>query len=640
MVMQKPELLLPAGNVECLRAAVANGADAVYLGLNRFNARISAENFNEKNLFSAIEFCHKHNVKAYAALNTLVKNNELKEYFSLMDLAYQAKADAVIIQDSCFIPIIQKNFPGLKIHLSTQATVTNKYSVPKGVDRVVLARELSYDEVKEMSKELNTEAFVHGALCFSYSGQCIFSSMVGGRSGNRGCCAQPCRRRYNNKYALSTMDLCLLEKIPFLIEAGVASFKIEGRLRSPLYTATAARIYRKYIDGYFEKKKIDVEEKDIDDLKIAFNREFTQGFMFNNSIVDSKAPMNRGLFIGIIKQKKLLLKKKLKLGDGISLWEKDHISGFTVKRIKKEGDYVNEASIGDIVELDLPKSVEYAQVYKTSSVDLNINLGDGLKFVRFNWNKRDISIPHFPGSPNLDSPKLFVKAYNKKSAIAADKAKADVIYYDLLNSDCEEVKQLVKHAKFFVFTPRILSSAQAEECAKKIKEINPEGVLIANAGVISFLKGLFELHFDYSLNCFNDVNISCFKGMPIISPELNFDEIIGLKNKGVIAFIHGDIVLMTTKEPLKAPELVDDDGRHFRVRKRHHLFEILNESQLGLFTKVKDYNGKGIKYFYIDLEKDVGKFVRIYHSILKGKDFDDKKIKKGYTLGHFQRGVE
>jgi len=258
MVMQKPELLLPAGNVECLRAAVANGADAVYLGLNRFNARISAENFNEKNLFSAIEFCHKHNVKAYAALNTLVKNNELKEYFSLMDLAYQAKADAVIIQDSCFIPIIQKNFPGLKIHLSTQATVTNKYSVPKGVDRVVLARELSYDEVKEMSKELNTEAFVHGALCFSYSGQCIFSSMVGGRSGNRGCCAQPCRRRYNNKYALSTMDLCLLEKIPFLIEAGVASFKIEGRLRSPLYTATAARIYRKYIDGYFEKKKIDV----------------------------------------------------------------------------------------------------------------------------------------------------------------------------------------------------------------------------------------------------------------------------------------------------------------------------------------------------------------------------------------------
>ena len=335
-----------------------------------------------------------------------------------------------------------------------------------------------------------------------------------------------------------------------------------------------------------------------------------------------------------------LLKKKLKLGDGISLWEKDHISGFTVKRIKKEGDYVNEASIGDIVELDLPKSVEYAQVYKTSSVDLNINLGDGLKFVRFNWNKRDISIPHFPGSPNLDSPKLFVKAYNKKSAIAADKAKADVIYYDLLNSDCEEVKQLVKHAKFFVFTPRILSSAQAEECAKKIKEINPEGVLIANAGLISFLKGLFELHFDYSLNCFNDVNISCFKGMPIISPELNFDEIIGLKNKGVIAFIHGDIVLMTTKEPLKAPELVDDDGRHFRVRKRHHLFEILNESQLGLFTKVKDYNGKGIKYFYIDLEKDVGKFVRIYHSILKGKDFDDKKIKKGYTLGHFQRGVE
>lgn len=638
--MKKPELLLPAGNIESLRAAVANGADAVYLGLARFSARASAGNFSEKDIFSAIEFCHKHDIKAYVALNTLIKNNELKEYFSMIDLAYQAKADAVIIQDPCFIPIIQKNFHGLKIHLSTQATSTNRYSIPKGVDRVILPRELSYDEVKEISKEFSTEVFVHGALCFSYSGQCLFSSIAGGRSGNRGCCAQPCRKKYNNKYSLSTMDLCLLEKIPLLIEAGVSSFKIEGRLRSALYVATAGRIYRKYINMYYEKKKIDIDEKDIDDLKIAFNREFTHGFMFSDSVVDPRAPMNRGLFIGVMKQKKLLLKKPLKCGDGISLWEKNGISGLVVKKIKKDGKYEDEASAGDHIEIELPKAVEYAQVYKTSSASLKANLGDDLKPVKAAWARKKIMLPNFPERSNDGEPKIFVKVYNKRSALEADKAKADIIYYDLLNDDCVEVRKLIKHARFFVFTPRILSSAKAEYCAKRIKDLKPDGALIANRGLLQLLdKELLEVHLDYSMNCFNDIDLSCYQGIPIISPELNFEEVTALNNKKLIVFAHGDIVLMTTKEPLKAPELVDEKGRHFRVRKRHDSFEILNDKQMGLFTKVKDYLSEGIAYFYIDLEKDADKFVRIYSSILKGKEFDDKKIKKGYTTGHFQRGV-
>jgi len=217
--IKKPELLLPAGNETCLRAAVNNGADAVYFGLDNFNARRFAGNFNEKNISSAISYCHERNVKAYIAFNTLIKNSEIKDYFELINIAYSAKADAIIVQDPCFIPLIRKNFPKLRIHLSTQATTANSFSVPEGIDRVILARELTIGEIKSISQKYETEVFVHGALCFSYSGLCLFSSIAGGRSGNRGMCAQPCRKLYNNKYLLSTMDLCLLEKIPELIKA-------------------------------------------------------------------------------------------------------------------------------------------------------------------------------------------------------------------------------------------------------------------------------------------------------------------------------------------------------------------------------------------------------------------------------------
>jgi len=221
--LKKPELLLPAGNVDCLRAAVNNGADAVYLGLDKFNARISADNFNEQNIKAVIEYCHKHKVKVYVTLNTLVKNKELDDFFHLVGVCDQAGVDAIIIQDICFIPLIKKNYPKLNIHLSTQTTSTNSYSSPnsiskiKQVERVVLPRELTIEEITEITKHHETEIFIHGALCLSYSGQCLFSSIAGGRSGNRGRCAQPCRMIYNNKYVLSTKDLCLLSNLPELI---------------------------------------------------------------------------------------------------------------------------------------------------------------------------------------------------------------------------------------------------------------------------------------------------------------------------------------------------------------------------------------------------------------------------------------
>lgn len=639
--MKNVELLLPAGNETCLRAAVNNGADAVYLGLNRFNARQSAGNFNERNIASAIDYCHKRNVKVYVTFNTLVKNSELAEYFRLMGIAYSAKADAVIIQDPCFIPIIKQNFPNLKIHLSTQATTVNSASIPDGIDRVVLARELPISEIAQISKKHETEIFVHGALCFSYSGQCLFSSLAGGRSGNRGHCAQPCRMKYNNKYALSTMDLCLLEKIPELINAGVASFKVEGRMRNPLYVATVARIYRKYIGAYYNGKivsKESIEKKDLEDLKLAFNREFTTGFGFGDNILDSGKPMNRGLFLGTLQEGKLKLRTNLKIGDGIGIWIGDKVVGCSINKIKKDGIAVKEAHDGDVVEIDAKGAPDGSPVYKTSSVDMKFALGDEIKPIDANSQKAKIVLPQLEAVANNDCVKIFAKCYSKKSALLADKAGADVIYYSALKDDCAEVKRLMKRAKLFVSTTRILSDKQVAEIVEKIKGIKPDGVLAGNRALLKFLDGC-EIHLDYSFNCFNDIDLNCYPGTPIISPELNFKEIDALKNKTFIALVHGDIILMNSKQKLKAPELVDEEGRHFRVRNNNGITEILNSKQLGLFNKSRDYLGAGIKYFYIDTENDVDKFVRIYHKILGGENFDDKKIRKGYTTGHFERGV-
>ncbi len=635
--MRKVELILPAGDASCLRAAVNNGADAAYLGLGNFNARRSAGNFTEETIFSAIGYAHGHGARAYVTFNTLVKNDELPEFFRLMNVTSSAGADAVIVQDPCLIPAIRENFPGLPIHLSTQATTTNSYSVPEGVERVILPRELSLDEVAAFSRANQTEMFVHGALCFSYSGQCLFSSMVGGRSGNRGLCAQPCRLKYNNKYALSTMDLCLLQRIPELIQAGVAAFKVEGRMRRPLYVATVARVYRKYIDMYYAGK-FQVDPKDIDDLMLAFNREFTTGFAFTQSVVDSKRPMNRGLYLGVFKDGRVKLRSSLKVGDGVGIWVGDTVRGYTVKWILKNGKNFREASAGDVVEVDSKGARNGDAVYKTSSVDMSFSLGDELRPVKAAAKRARISLPSFAAVENESSAKLFAKAYNKKSALALDGAGADVIYYDILKEDCEEVRGLLKKSRFFASTPRILSDAQVAEISDRIKEIGPEGVLVGNRGLLKFLDGP-EVHLDYSFNCFNDIDLSCYHGLPIISPELNFREVAALKNKRFIVLAHGDVILMNSRQKLTAPELVDDEGRHFRVRTNRGVTEILNSKQLGLFNRARDYLQAGVKYFLIDLERDADKFVKVYRKILNLGNFDDTRMRKGYTTGHFSRGV-
>lgn len=278
---QRVELLAPAGNPEGFYGAICAGADAVYLGGSRYGARAYADNFTEEELLECIRYAHIWGRRVYLTVNTLVKESELEELFPYLQPLYEAGLDGVIVQDIGVFSFIREHFPGLELHVSTQATVTGKYGAEifrkMGAVRVVPARELSLAELREMKEAtgLQIETFIHGAMCYCYSGQCLFSSILGGRSGNRGRCAQPCRLPYRVErgkriteecYPLSLKDMCTIEHIPELLEAGIDSLKIEGRMKKPEYTAGVTAIYRKYIDKYYAGEDCRVAEEDMEAL--------------------------------------------------------------------------------------------------------------------------------------------------------------------------------------------------------------------------------------------------------------------------------------------------------------------------------------------------------------------------------------
>lgn len=281
------EILSPAGSYESLKAAIAAGADAVYIGGSRFGARAFADNLNEEKLLEVIDYVHLHGRKIYLTVNTLLKEKELKEeLYDYLLPYYKQGLDAVIVQDIGVLTFIKEHFPDLPIHASTQMTVTDlcgaKFVEKLGVERVVTSREMHIDEIREINEHTNLEieSFVHGALCYCYSGQCLYSSLIGGRSGNRGQCAQPCRLPYkvngerDSQYILSPKDICTLEIIPELVEAGIYSFKIEGRMKKPEYVALVTAMYRKYVDMYLKKGKAGfvVDPKDKEKLLDLYNR--------------------------------------------------------------------------------------------------------------------------------------------------------------------------------------------------------------------------------------------------------------------------------------------------------------------------------------------------------------------------------
>lgn len=362
----KPELLIPAGGIPQLIAAVENGADAVYLGGNAFNARINADNFDIESMEKAVDFCHLQGVKVYVTLNTLMRDNQLEPALNYAKNLYKIGVDALIIQDLGLGQLIRETMPDFEMHLSTQGTIFGvggaNTAKSLGYSRVVLAREMSLEEIKNVCEksQIETEVFVHGALCFCFSGQCQLSRTFGGRSGNQGVCAQPCRLPYKlvgrndtkeekiplsdknpkdfrndfeKKHHLSPKDLSLLDHLDELIKIGVNSLKVEGRLKSPEYVATVTRIYRKYIDEFCKNGSYNVSDADRKDLLQIFNRgNFTDAYLrgeSNESLMASEFPKNQGVYIGEVKSI-----KKIK----------------SIYTLKISADTTKQLSAGDVIE--------------------------------------------------------------------------------------------------------------------------------------------------------------------------------------------------------------------------------------------------------------------------------------------------
>lgn len=374
------ELLSPVGDFDCLKAAVQNGANAVYFGGQLFNARYSAKNFDKDGIREAVNYAKSRNVKINFTLNILLKNNEFDDAIDVVKYIYELGVDAVIVDDLGFAKYIIDNFPGMEVHGSTQMTIHNLDGAIAlknlGYSRVVLARESTLSDIDYICRNANIdiEAFVHGALCISYSGQCLFSSAIGGRSGNRGRCAQPCRMYYNmletsdnvsyknigKGFLISPRDLCGLDFIPDLIKAGVKSFKLEGRMKTPEYVAIVTRIYRKYIDLALSDNEYVVDKNDLHDLMLAFNRGgFSKGCLGgddNHDYVFEEKPSNQGLYIGNISKidKKnglisLKTNEPLDIGDTFLVQQEDH--KYTISEILKNGSHVKSAAIGDLVTI-------------------------------------------------------------------------------------------------------------------------------------------------------------------------------------------------------------------------------------------------------------------------------------------------
>jgi len=354
--MKKPELLAPVGNMECLKAAISAGCDAVYLGGYTFGARNYALNFSNEEIVEAINYAHIYGVKVYITVNTLIYEDEVNRFIEYVDFLHKNNVDALIIQDLGMMDLVRKTYPNLELHASTQMHIHNLEGVlfaqKMGLKRAVLAREVSIDEIEKIKQNSNIELeiFVEGALCVSYSGQCLMSSLIGGRSGNRGTCTQCCRMKYDiysndkklnkDNYLLSMKDLNTIKHIGKLIDIGVDSFKIEGRMKRPEYVYLMVSLYRRVIDEYLKTGKINFNISDEIEMKKIFNREFTKGYLFNEEnkkVINTFRPNHMGITLGTVidvndKKIKIKLEENLRKNDGIRIIGSTDV-GFNISKM-------------------------------------------------------------------------------------------------------------------------------------------------------------------------------------------------------------------------------------------------------------------------------------------------------------------
>ena len=390
--MKQVELLAPAGDMDSLLAAVNNGADAVYIGGKKFGARKFAHNFDEQELKEAIQVCHTHGVKLYVTVNTLIHDTELEDALQELKFLYEIGVDAVIIQDIGLIRLARKYLKNLELHASTQMHTTNEEALQElkelGIKRAVLAREMTKEEIASLDTDLELEVFIHGALCVSYSGQCLFSSLVLNRSGNRGECAGMCRLPYRLKvdgtvqkkegsYLLSPKELMTLPKLKEILDLDkISSFKIEGRMKNATYVGYVTKLYRTAIDAYYNRKEYSLSTTEENNLKSLFNREFTLGHFFQKSkkdLMNPSSPNHLGSELGKVTK---VTKDRIQISLMENLYQEDGIrfangTGMVANKIYQNGFLVREGKTGSIVEVDNKVNLtETGQVRKTYNAKL------------------------------------------------------------------------------------------------------------------------------------------------------------------------------------------------------------------------------------------------------------------------------
>lgn len=699
------ELLAPAGSLEILKGVIESGADAVYVGGSMFGARAYANNFTEEELLEAIDFAHLRGVKVYLTVNTLIKNSEFSKLYDYLLVYYKRGLDAVIVQDIGVVKAIHEYFPSMEIHTSTQMTVTGadgvRFLSQFGVTRVVMAREVSLAEMKRIHEEtgMELEAFVHGALCYSYSGQCLFSSILGGRSGNRGRCAQPCRLPYTvegkkDEYILSLKDMCGIKALDKLRDAGVYSLKIEGRMKQLEYACGVVKYYRSYIDS-----KKPVSDADYDRIKALGNRcGFTDRYYFDHNGSDMVTYVKPNFVSNAAEpspeKRKLSIEGELVLREG-------EPGSLTVKR----GDVTYKASIEPVsaaLKAPLDKKAAIDRINKTGDTDFEFShikaqIGENVfvpngalnklrrdaisglcdkllkKYYRNDARYADMSRLTALPEHVVKSDAAHDEAINDYTTICSCMTRAqldtlisydcfDVFYLDfdmydrktLIQQFADDVKCLTKrNKKVYLMLPTIFRADSSDyfvSIAKELDNVSFEGFVVKNYEELYLTENLFtgkKVILDHNMYTFNDVSKSAFFEHGVsgdtVPLELNSKEIMHRNNIGSQMIVYGYYPLMTTANCVhKNTKGCDKKQKLIYLKDRYNKsFAVCNNCKECYNTI---YNSLPTM-----LTKNIGKLkeagirsFRYSFTIETPKQIkavmDDKVAE--YTNGHYKRGVE
>ena len=699
------ELLAPAGNLEIFKGVIESGADAVYVGGSMFGARAYANNFTEEELLEAIDFAHLRGVKVYLTVNTLIKNSEFSKLYDYLLPYYKRGLDAVIVQDIGVVKAIHEYFPSMEIHTSTQMTVTGadgvRFLSQFGVTRVVMAREVSLAEMKRIHEEtgMELEAFVHGALCYSYSGQCLFSSILGGRSGNRGRCAQPCRLPYTvegkkDEYILSLKDMCGIKALDKLHDAGVYSLKIEGRMKQLEYACGVVKYYRSYIDSMKP-----VSDADYDRIKALGNRcGFTDRYYFDHNGSDMVTYVKPNFVSNAAEpspeKRKLSIEGELVLREG-------EPGSLTVKR----GDVTYKASIEPVsaaLKAPLDKKAAIDRINKTGDTDFEFShikaqIGENVfvpngalnklrrdaisglcdkllkKYYRNDARYADMSRLTALPEHVVKSDAAHDEAINDYTTICSCMTRAqldtligyecfDVFYLDfdmydrktLIQQFADDVKSLTKqNKKVYLMLPTIFRADSSDyfvSIAKELDKVSFEGFVVKNYEELYLTENLFtgkKVILDHNMYTFNDVSKSAFFEHGVsgdtVPLELNSREIMHRNNIGSQMIVYGYYPLMTTANCVhKNTKGCDKKQKLIYLKDRYNKsFAVCNNCKECYNTIYNSLPTMLIKNISKLKEAGIRSF-RYSFTIESPKQIkavmDDKVAE--YTNGHYKRGVE